>query len=196
MHIRTPSPLTHRWQVLVNKVVFASGFNFPMTVTCAHFSFTVVFYRAMRAFKLFEARRLTCVTCFVTDSYASRLIVTDCHLTAGGEHANRRGVQNGRGRRGAFPHPHPRLTLSHPIHPQRHSQHSSRHSSRLSSRHCILTPAVQGSIGFMNISLNLNSVGFYQITKLAIVPCTLVAQVFGLIATSAAYSLCASAAGS
>lgn len=33
-----------------------------------------------------------------------------------------------------------------------------------------------GSIGFMNISLNLNSVGFYQITKLAIVPCTLVAQ--------------------
>lgn len=28
----------------------------------------------------------------------------------------------------------------------------------------------------MNISLNLNSVGFYQITKLAIVPCTLVAQ--------------------
>ncbi|KAL1526571.1 hypothetical protein AB1Y20_015279 [Prymnesium parvum] len=39
-----------------------------------------------------------------------------------------------------------------------------------------------GSIGFMNISLNLNSVGFYQITKLAIVPCTLVAQavMFGL----------------
>ena len=33
-----------------------------------------------------------------------------------------------------------------------------------------------GSIGFMNISLQLNSVGFYQITKLAIVPCTLVAQ--------------------
>lgn len=34
-----------------------------------------------------------------------------------------------------------------------------------------------GSIGFMNISLNLNSVGFYQITKLAIVPCTLIVQV-------------------
>uniref|UniRef100_A0A7S3WG32 Sugar phosphate transporter domain-containing protein n=1 Tax=Emiliania huxleyi TaxID=2903 RepID=A0A7S3WG32_EMIHU len=33
-----------------------------------------------------------------------------------------------------------------------------------------------GSIGFMNISLHLNSVGFYQITKLAIVPCTLLAQ--------------------
>lgn len=34
-----------------------------------------------------------------------------------------------------------------------------------------------GSIGFMNISLHLNSVGFYQITKLAIVPATLCAQV-------------------
>ena len=33
-----------------------------------------------------------------------------------------------------------------------------------------------GSIGFMNISLHLNSVGFYQITKLAIVPATLCAQ--------------------
>jgi|EP00908_Phaeocystis_cordata_P027111 solute carrier family 35 protein E3 len=33
-----------------------------------------------------------------------------------------------------------------------------------------------GSIGFMNISLHLNSVGFYQITKLAIVPATLAAQ--------------------
>ena len=33
-----------------------------------------------------------------------------------------------------------------------------------------------GSIGFMNISLHLNSVGFYQITKLSIVPMTLAAQ--------------------
>ena len=39
-----------------------------------------------------------------------------------------------------------------------------------------------GSIGFMNISLHLNSVGFYQITKLAIVPATLCAQslLFGI----------------
>ena len=41
-------------QVLVNKVVFARGFNFPMTVTCAHFTFTVFFYRGMRFFKIFE----------------------------------------------------------------------------------------------------------------------------------------------
>ena len=39
-----------------------------------------------------------------------------------------------------------------------------------------------GSIGFMNISLHLISVGFYQITKLAIVPATLCAQslLFGI----------------
>merc|ERR1719271_1663215 len=30
------------------------------------------------------------------------------------------------------------------------------------------------SIGFMNLSLNTNSVGFYQITKLTIIPVTLV----------------------
>ena len=30
------------------------------------------------------------------------------------------------------------------------------------------------SIGFMNVSLSLNSVGFYQVTKLTIVPVTLV----------------------
>merc|ERR1719502_876150 len=30
------------------------------------------------------------------------------------------------------------------------------------------------SIGFMNLSLNYNSVGFYQVTKLTIVPVTLV----------------------
>ena len=40
----------------MNKVVFARGFNYPMTVTCAHFTFTVVFYRVMRALKLFEVR--------------------------------------------------------------------------------------------------------------------------------------------
>merc|ERR1719261_2344997 len=32
------------------------------------------------------------------------------------------------------------------------------------------------SIGFMNLSLNTNSVGFYQITKLTIIPVTLVIQ--------------------
>ena len=34
------------------------------------------------------------------------------------------------------------------------------------------------SIGFMNLSLNSNSVGFYQITKLTIIPVTLVIQAF------------------
>merc|ERR1719473_1693087 len=34
------------------------------------------------------------------------------------------------------------------------------------------------SIGFMNLSLNANSVGFYQITKLTIIPVTLVIQAF------------------
>lgn len=42
------------------------------------------------------------------------------------------------------------------------------------------------SIGFMNLSLNYNSVGFYQITKLTIVPVTLVINAF-------AYSVHASA---
>jgi len=42
------------------------------------------------------------------------------------------------------------------------------------------------SIGFMNLSLNHNSVGFYQITKLTIVPVTLVINAF-------AYSVHASA---
>eukprot|EP00966_Prymnesium_polylepis_P313641 7247526-Prymnesium_polylepis.2 len=45
-----------RMQVLVNKLVFARGFNFPMTVTCAHFTFTVFFYRVMRFLKVFEVR--------------------------------------------------------------------------------------------------------------------------------------------
>jgi solute carrier family 35 protein E3 len=34
------------------------------------------------------------------------------------------------------------------------------------------------SIGFMNVSLSLNSVGFYQVTKLTIVPVTLVINYF------------------
>lgn len=35
-----------------------------------------------------------------------------------------------------------------------------------------------GSIGFMNVSLSLNSVGFYQVTKLTIVPVTLAINYF------------------
>merc|ERR1719421_81939 len=40
------------------------------------------------------------------------------------------------------------------------------------------------SIGFMNLSLNFNSVGFYQITKLTIIPVTLVinAMAYGVFA--------------
>mmetsp|Transcript_21783 Transcript_21783/g.47637 ORF Transcript_21783/g.47637 Transcript_21783/m.47637 type:complete len:126 (+) Transcript_21783:110-487(+) len=40
--------------VLVNKLVFAAGFTFPMTLTCLHFGFTVVFYRLLAAFRLYE----------------------------------------------------------------------------------------------------------------------------------------------
>jgi solute carrier family 35 protein E3 len=32
------------------------------------------------------------------------------------------------------------------------------------------------SIGFLNLSLGYNSVGFYQMTKLAIIPCTVAIQ--------------------
>lgn len=32
------------------------------------------------------------------------------------------------------------------------------------------------SIGFLNLSLGFNSVGFYQMTKLAIIPCTVFIQ--------------------
>lgn len=32
------------------------------------------------------------------------------------------------------------------------------------------------SIGFLNLSLGFNSVGFYQMTKLAIIPCTVILQ--------------------
>jgi solute carrier family 35 protein E3 len=42
------------------------------------------------------------------------------------------------------------------------------------------------SIGFMNVSLSLNSVGFYQVTKLTIVPVTLVINyVFFGVSTTA-----------
>ena len=33
--------------------------------------------------------------------------------------------------------------------------------------------AIFASIGFMNLSLNANSIGFYQVTKLTVIPCTL-----------------------
>jgi hypothetical protein len=91
--------------VLVNKAVFSLGFNFPMSLTCLHFVFTVAFYRALAGCAFFEMRPIPQTEAFKIAGF---------------------GV---------------------------------------------------GSIGFMNISLHLNSVGFYQITKLAVVPCTLVAQV-------------------
>eukprot|EP00967_Tisochrysis_lutea_P077422 scaffold105137_cov37-Tisochrysis_lutea.AAC.1 len=94
--------------VLVNKAVFSSGFNFPMTLTCLHFVFTVLFYRILASCAFFEMRAIPQMEAFKIAGF---------------------GV---------------------------------------------------GSIGFMNISLHLNSVGFYQITKLAIVPCTLAAQVAAL----------------
>ena len=90
--------------VLVNKVVFAEGFKFPMSLTALHFGFTVLFYRALAALGVFEHVAMPAAEAFK------------------------------------------------------------------------VAAAGVGSIGFMNISLNLNSVGFYQITKLAIVPCTLVMQ--------------------
>uniref|UniRef100_A0A7S0QAW9 Sugar phosphate transporter domain-containing protein n=1 Tax=Coccolithus braarudii TaxID=221442 RepID=A0A7S0QAW9_9EUKA len=92
--------------VLVNKIVFAAGFAFPMTLTCLHFGFTVIFYRTLSAFRLYDPKVFPTAEAFK------------------------------------------------------------------------MAAAGVGSIGFMNISLNLNSVGFYQITKLAIVPCTLVAQAY------------------
>jgi len=91
--------------VLVNKAVFSSGFDFPMSLTCLHFAFTVVFYRILASCGFFEMRPIAHAEAFKIAAF---------------------GV---------------------------------------------------GSIGFMNISLHLNSVGFYQITKLAIVPCTLAMQV-------------------
>lgn len=91
--------------VLVNKAVFSLGFNFPMSLTCLHFAFTVAFYRVLAGCGFFEMRPIPQTEAFKIAGF---------------------GV---------------------------------------------------GSIGFMNISLHLNSVGFYQITKLAVVPCTLFAQV-------------------
>ena len=38
--------------------------------------------------------------------------------------------------------------------------------------------AVFSSIGFMNLSLNANTVGFYQITKLTVIPTTLAINAF------------------
>ena len=35
--------------VLVNKRVFAAGFHYPITLSCFHFVFTVVFYRVLAA---------------------------------------------------------------------------------------------------------------------------------------------------
>ena len=90
--------------VLVNKLVFAGGFRFPMSLTFLHFGFTVLFYRAMAAAAFFEPKGVPAFEA--------------CKVAAFGV----------------------------------------------------------GSIGFMNVSLNLNSVGFYQISKLSIVPCTLVVQ--------------------
>ena len=90
--------------VLVNKIVFKEGFTFPMTLTCFHFGFTVVFYRMLRACGCFERAAMPLAEAFK------------------------------------------------------------------------VAAAGVGSIGLMNVSLNTNSVGFYQLTKLAIIPCTLGAQ--------------------
>ena len=90
------------------------GFNYPMTLTCFHFAFTVVFYRLLAAARCFQR--------------STALPVGEGFKVAA------MGV---------------------------------------------------GSIGLMNVSLNTNSVGFYQLTKLAIVPCTLCVQaaLFGTYAS-------------
>ncbi len=36
--------------VLLNKRVFAGGFYYPMTLSCFHFAFTIIFYQLLAAF--------------------------------------------------------------------------------------------------------------------------------------------------
>ena len=91
--------------VLVNKIVFKEGFTYPMTLTCFHFGFTVVFYRLLRSCGCFERAAMPLAEAFK------------------------------------------------------------------------VAAAGVGSIGLMNLSLNTNSVGFYQLPTLAIIPCTPRAQV-------------------
>ena len=40
--------------VLLNKRVFAGGFSYPMTLSCFHFAFTIVFYQLLAAFNVFS----------------------------------------------------------------------------------------------------------------------------------------------
>ena len=40
--------------VLLNKRVFAGGFYYPMTLSCFHFAFTIVFYQLLAAFNVFS----------------------------------------------------------------------------------------------------------------------------------------------
>jgi len=89
--------------VLLNKRVFAGGFYYPMTLSCFHFAFTIIFYQLLAAFNVFSKPAIDMPQ---TEKFKV-----------------------------AF--------------------------------------AGFASIGFMNLSLSTNSVGFYQITKLVIIPVTL-----------------------
>ena len=40
--------------VLLNKRVFAGGFYYPMTLSCFHFAFTIIFYQLLAAFDVFK----------------------------------------------------------------------------------------------------------------------------------------------
>ena len=40
--------------VLLNKRVFAGGFYYPMTLSCFHFAFTIIFYQLLAAFNVFS----------------------------------------------------------------------------------------------------------------------------------------------
>merc|ERR1711957_639566 len=99
--------------VLLNKRVFSGGFVYPMTLSCFHFAFTIVFYQLLAAFNVFQK---------------------------------------------------PAIDM-----PQKEKFK--------------VAAAGFASIGFMNLSLSTNSVGFYQITKLVIIPVTLAINYYGLSGT-------------
>jgi len=89
--------------VLLNKRVFSGGFVYPMTLSCLHFVFTIIFYQLLAMANFFTRPAI-----------------------------DMPGIEKFKVAFAGF-----------------------------------------ASIGFMNLSLTYNSVGFYQITKLVIIPVTL-----------------------